>query len=117
VTMYLEQRAYSGGRRCGLGSGNVTAHVGLKMRTMERLWISTRPARAVINISKVFFTITVIYVPGLRHRWLLFSSSRNFGEVFPREHLNHVVVSAIGNIRGLPYQAHDQMVPKRKEKI
>jgi hypothetical protein len=54
VTMYLEQRAYSEGRRCGLGSGNVTAHVGLKMRTKERLWISTRPARAVITISKAF---------------------------------------------------------------
>jgi hypothetical protein len=52
VMTYLEQREYSGGRRYELGSGNVTAHVGLKMRTMEQLWISTRPARAVITISQ-----------------------------------------------------------------
>lgn len=117
--MYLEQRAYSEERRCGLGSGNVTAHVGLKMRTKERLWISTRPARAVITISKTIirYCFSFFYIPGLRHRWLLFSSSRNCGEVFQGEHLDHVVVSAIGNIRGLPYQADDQMDPKRKKKL
>ena len=37
MKMYLEQREYSEGRRYELGSGNVTAHVDLKMRTMERL--------------------------------------------------------------------------------
>jgi len=79
-----------------LGSGNVTARVDLKKRTMERLWISTRLAHAVIKKKDQFFLrylfISSFLIPGLRPRWLLFSSSRNFGEVFQRERLDHVSV-------------------------
>ena len=67
MTMYLGRRGYSGGKTYVLGSGNVTARVDLKKRTMERLWISTRLAHAVMKRLVFFFTLFIYFE--FSHTW------------------------------------------------